>query len=67
MTTDTCCQNIERELSCWKGRLDEVAHKFDAVPSIDKYKLTPHIEGIHILLTELDDRINTLRKECPSN
>lgn len=37
------------------------------MPSIDKYKLTPHIEGLHILLTEIEDRIHSLETECPTD
>jgi hypothetical protein len=58
---------MEVELASWRSRLSEVASKFDNVPSIDKYKLTPQIEGIHILMTELDDRIMMLRKECATS
>ncbi|MFZ5765826.1 MAG: hypothetical protein ACOY4H_09550 [Thermodesulfobacteriota bacterium] len=66
MMNKNCCNDMERELAGWRSRLEEVSRKFDAVPSIDKYKLTPHIEGLHIVLTELDDRISLLRRECPT-
>ncbi len=65
MMKSNCCMDMERELAGWRSRLEEVSRKFDTVPSIDKYKLTPHIEGLHIVLTELDDRISMLRRECP--
>jgi hypothetical protein len=55
---------MDRELSSWRNRLHEVSEKFDSEPSINKYKLQPQIEGIHILETELDDRLSELRQEC---
>jgi hypothetical protein len=55
---------MDRELSSWRNRLHEVSEKFDQEPSINKYKVQPHIEGIHILQNELDDRLDELRREC---
>ena len=60
---DICC-DMDRELSSWRNRLHEVSEKFDQEPSINKYKVQPQIEGIHILQTELDDRLDELRREC---
>jgi hypothetical protein len=60
---DYCCE-LDRELSSWRNRLHEVSGKFDHESSINKYKVQPHIEGIHILEAELDDRLDELRQEC---
>ena len=60
------CTNLDRELADWRRRLLEVSGKFDEIPSIDKYRLTTQIEGIHILLTEMEDRINELKTSCPT-
>ncbi len=60
---DYCCE-MDRELSSWRNKVHEVSEKLDSEPSINKYKLQPHIEGIHILQTELDDRLSELRREC---
>jgi hypothetical protein len=60
---DFCCE-LDRELSSWRNRLHEVSEKFDHEPSINKYKVQPHIEGINILEAELDDRLDELRQEC---
>ena len=59
---DYCCE-LDRELSSWRNRLHEVSEKFNHEPSINKYKLQPHIEGIHILEAELDDRLDEVRRE----
>ena len=60
---DFCCE-LDRELSSWRNKLHEVSEKFDHEWSINKYKVQPHIEGIHILETEFDDRLDELRREC---
>ena len=60
---DYFCE-MDRELSSWRNRLHEVSEKFDHEPSINKYKVQPHIEDIHMMETELDDRLSELRREC---
>ena len=66
MNTREFCTNLDRELAGWRRRLQEVSGKFDEVASIDKYRLTTQIEGIHILLTEMEDRLNELKNICPT-
>ena len=63
MKSFDCCE-MDSELSSWRNKLHEVAEKFDHEPSINKYKLQPHIESIHILQTEMDDRLEELRTAC---
>jgi len=58
------CSTIGEELEYWSGRLHELSEKFDKVPSIDKYKLLPHIEDLHILMTEVDDRLCDVMTSC---
>jgi len=65
MATLEYCSNLAAELESWSQKLHDLSGRIDKIPSIDKYKLTPQIEGLHILVTELDDRINELRTECP--
>lgn len=65
MNTLELCSNREHELTGWRDRLAHLTVKIDELPSIEKYKLTTHIEGLHILLAEMDDRIKELRDTCP--
>ncbi len=67
MNTSEYCNNLEYELTSWRNRLSHVTSKMDSMPSIDKFRLTEHIEGLHILLTELDDRINLLQTQCETS
>lgn len=66
MKTREFCTNLNQELIDWRQKLQEVSGKFDAIASIDKYRLTTQIEGIHILLAEMEDRINELKNACPN-
>lgn len=49
-----------KELDSWRGRLAMEVARIDVLPSIEKYKLTPYIEGLHILLAEMEERIAEL-------
>ncbi len=61
MKTHEYKTNIGKELETWRERLAAVTGRIDELPSIEKYRMTPYIEGLHILLTEMDDRIGELK------
>jgi hypothetical protein len=54
--------HIDHELSMWKDKLKDIITKLEALPSRKKAKLTGYIRDIHILSTELDDRIENLKQ-----
>ena len=60
------CRNVEMELTSWKAKLYDVIRKVDAMPTGSKQKMSQQIEGFHMIMTELDDRIDQLRTECPA-
>ena len=60
------CSNLAEELEYWSTRLHELSNKLDRVGSIDKYKVLPHIEELHILMTEVDDRLCEMMTSCSS-
>ena len=60
------CKNVDIELTSWKAKLYDVIRKLDAMPSGHKEKVLSEIEGFHILMGELDERIEQLRSECPT-
>ena len=64
MATREYCSNIVEELELWSGRLHELSSKIDRVPSIDKYKIYPLIEELHIIMTEMDDRLCDAMTSC---
>jgi hypothetical protein len=66
MASKHFCENIGEELEVWSNKLHKLSRKIDGMPSIDKYKLLPHIEELHIIMTEMDDRLCTLMTECPT-
>lgn len=60
------CKNMDMELTLWKAKLYDVVSKMDKLPTATKQRMYEEVNGLHILMTELDDRIETLRAECPT-
>jgi len=59
------CNNVEAELTGWKAKVNDIVARLDKVSSGDKAKVTDQVRDLHILIEELDDRINRLEKEYP--
>ena len=66
MNVSDYCKNVEMELTGWKAKLYNVMRQMDSLPTGDKQKMYEKVNGIHILVEELDDRIEELRKSCPT-
>jgi len=66
MASRNYCSSVGEELEVWSSRLHELSRKIDTMPSIDKYRLLPHIEELHIVMTEMDDRLCDLMTACPT-
>lgn len=60
------CKSVNMELTVWKARLYDVISKMDRLPSGDKQRMHDDVCGLHIIMAELDERIETLRTECPT-
>jgi len=60
------CSNVSEELAEWSTRLHKLSGDIDRIPSINKYRLLPQIEELHIIMTELDDRLCDLMNACPT-
>jgi predicted nuclease with TOPRIM domain len=61
------CDGVAGELSTWRGKVDEVVKRLDHVSSGDKAKVYPHVNELHMVMEELDDRIKKLRTQCPTS
>lgn len=64
MTALDCCKAMEAELTAWKANVYDIVRKIDGLPGGEKEKFLPNIEDLHILIAEMDDRINQIRKNC---
>jgi hypothetical protein len=59
-----CCKTMEAELTAWKANVYDIARKMEELPGGEKEKFHSNIEDLHILVTEMDDRIDQIRKNC---
>ncbi len=60
------CKNVDIELNAWKAKLYNVMRQMDNLPTGDKQRMYEKVNGLHIVMTELDDRIDQLRTSCPT-
>ncbi|BBO74574.1 hypothetical protein DSCW_19910 [Desulfosarcina widdelii] len=64
MKAKNCCKTMEMELTGWKAIVYEITRKMEALPGGKREEILPNIEDLHILITEMDDRIDQIRANC---
>ncbi len=60
------CKGVESELTSWKAKLYDVNRKIETLPGSARDKVLGNIGDLNNLLTEMEDRIEKLRTECPT-
>ena len=60
------CEGVAGELSAWKTRVDDIVRKLDHVSTGDKINVVPQVNELHMIIEDLDHRINRLKTECPT-
>ena len=66
MNPKDCCKGIEKELTAWKAKIDAVLRRLDQLPGGEKQKILTNVEDLHMVVAEIDDRIDEVRADCPS-
>lgn len=61
------CRNVEMELNSWKTRLYDVVRKMGMASVGGTDEIYEDINGIHLIITQLEDRIDRLRAACPKD
>ena len=61
------CDNVSTELSGWKEKVLEVVDKLDHMSTGEKEKVVNEVFALHMIVEELNDRIDGLRKFCDIN
>ena len=64
LAVKNCCQTMEAELTAWKANVYDIVRNMEKRPGGDREKILPHIEDLHILIAEMDDRIVHIRENC---
>lgn len=66
MKVNDYCRNMDTELTAWKAKIYNVIRQIDRLPTGDKQRMYEKINGLHIIMTELDNRLDQLRTSCPT-
>ena len=64
MKARNCCKTMEMELTGWKAIVYDITRKMENLPGGEKTKILPNIEDMHMLIAELDDRIEHIHNNC---
>ena len=64
MLAINCCKTMEAELTAWKANVYDIARKMEALPGAEREKIFSNIEDLHILIAEMDARIDQIRENC---
>jgi hypothetical protein len=64
MKARNCCKTMQAELTAWKANVYDIVRKMEELPAGDKEKILPNIEDLHILIAEMDDRIEQIIANC---
>lgn len=60
------CESLAGELIGWKARMYDVVRQLDKMSTGEKEKIVPEVYEIHAIIEELNDRIERLQRECPT-
>jgi hypothetical protein len=55
---------MEAELTAWKANVYDIVRSMEKLPGGEREKILPNIEDLHILITEMDARIEHVRENC---
>ena len=64
MKARNCCTTMEAEVTAWKTDVYDIARKMAELSIGEKEKILSHIEDLHILIAEMNDRIEQIRENC---
>ena len=64
MKAKNCCKTMEAELTAWKANVYDIVRSIEKLPGGEKEKILPNIEDLHMLIAEMDDRIDQIRENC---
>ena len=53
------------ELTAWKAKVYDAIRKVEKLPSKDREKVLPNIQDINMIVTELEDKIESLKNRMP--
>ena len=67
MSSENVCTNLKLELNAWKENVSKIVEKFEAQPGYAKAGVLENIEDVHILVHDIQNRIDQLEETCSLN
>jgi len=64
MKARNCCKTMQAELTAWKANVYDIVRKMEELPGGEREKILPNIEDLHMLIAEMDDRIEYIQEKC---
>ena len=64
MSARNCCKTMEMELTAWKAIVYDISRKFEKASFSGKEAIVPYVGDLHILIEEMDERIEQIRENC---
>jgi len=55
---------MEAELTAWKANVYDIVRNIEKLPGGENEKILPNIEDLHMLIADMDDRIDQIRENC---
>ncbi|TFG43538.1 MAG: hypothetical protein E4H48_02170 [Syntrophobacterales bacterium] len=60
------CRGMEMELTAWKAKMYDLTRKVESLGSKEREKVLPNVQDLNMLITDMSDRIEQLKNECPT-
>ena len=60
------CESVGSELTGWKSKLNAVIHRSENLSESKKENVEPIVAELKDMIDDLDERIVSLARECPS-
>jgi hypothetical protein len=60
------CKGMEMELIAWKAKMYDLTRKVESLGSKEREKVLPNIQDLNMLITDMAERIDQLKNECPT-
>lgn len=67
MATKDYCDNVSTELYGWQTKVFDVVSKLDRLSTGEKEKVVPEVFALHMIIEELNDRLEGLARACDLN
>ncbi len=61
------CNQLERQLTDWKAKINSVIPVVDKLPVQEKEAIFPSIRSLHAVVDEIDGELEQLKSACPAD